>query len=102
MSLPRSMRLRAAVQALGAGGVIACPTEAVWGLSCDPENARAVSRLLRLKQRPVEKGLILVAAEESQLYPLLEGLSDEQRKLLSDSWPGPATWLIPHKGAVPS
>ncbi|MFT4614029.1 MAG: L-threonylcarbamoyladenylate synthase [Bacteroidia bacterium] len=101
MSLPRALRLRAAVQALGAGGIIACPTEAVWGLSCDPENAHAVTRLLKLKQRSVDKGLILVASDESQLFPLLEGLNDQQRKALSDSWPGPATWLIPHNGAVP-
>ena len=51
------------MQALDAGGVIACPTEAVWGLSCDPDNAGAVFRLLQLKQRPVEKGLILTGAD---------------------------------------
>lgn len=102
MSLPRGMRLRAAVQAMGAGGIIACPTEAVWGLSCDPENAHAVKRLLQLKQRPVEKGLILVAADEAQLYPLLEGLDDQQRKTLADSWPGPATWLVPHNDTIPA
>ncbi|MFV8818927.1 L-threonylcarbamoyladenylate synthase [Haliea sp. E17] len=90
-----------AVQALQREGVVACPTEAVWGLSCDPQSERAVGRVLELKQRPVEKGLILVAASESQLAFLLEGLPGEQRQTLSASWPGPNTWLVPHHGRVP-
>ena len=98
---PSPQRLQAAVAALRGGGVIACPTEAVWGLSCDPDNQSAVSRLLALKNRPVAKGLILVAAAESQLSFLLDELPPKQRRTLSDSWPGPATWLLPHLGRVP-
>ena len=77
------------------GGVIAYPTEAVWGLGCDPWNRDAVYRILDIKARPVEKGMILVAASESQITPLLEPLTATQRQTLSDSWPGPFTWLIP-------
>src|SRR3546814_20042737 len=51
-----------AASALRAGGIIACPTEAVWGLSCDPFNEATVQRLLAIKQRPVDNGLILIAA----------------------------------------
>ena len=98
---PAPLRLRAAANALEAGGVIACPTEAVWGLSCDPDNSRAVFRLLDLKRRPVAKGLILVAASESQLGFLLQGLSADERAMLTATWPGPATWLVPHHGRVP-
>lgn len=87
--------LNQAVRALQNGGVIAYPTEAVWGLGCDPFDESAVTRLLRLKRRPVHKGLILVAADLSQIQPLLACLSGEQRRLLSDSWPGPVTWLLP-------
>jgi L-threonylcarbamoyladenylate synthase len=89
------------VDALLRGGVIACPTEAVWGLSCDPEDPRAVGRLLELKKRPVSKGLILVAASENQLGFLLRGLSASERATLADTWPGPATWLVPHRDRVP-
>ena len=99
---PAPLRLRLALQALAAGGVIACPTEAVWGLSCDPGNGRAVRRLLALKGRRVGKGLILVAASEQQLGFLLTGLSAEQRRVLSAGWPGPNTWLVPHGGKVPA
>ncbi|NND69168.1 MAG: tRNA threonylcarbamoyladenosine biosynthesis protein RimN [Halioglobus sp.] len=99
---PYQYDLDAAVAALGRGAVLACPTEAVWGLSCDPFDESAVTRLLQLKQRPVEKGLILVAADESQLDALLTHLDPEQRETLSSSWPGPNTWLVPHGGAVPA
>ncbi len=99
---PSAHHLQAATRALRLGGVIACPTEAVWGLSCDPNNEEAVSRLLALKDRPVAKGLILVAANEQQLDFLLSTLTAEQRQTLSASWPGPATWLLPHGGLVPS
>ncbi len=44
------------------GHVIAYPTEAVWGLGCDPYNQSAVKRIFAIKQRSPEKGLILVAA----------------------------------------
>lgn len=97
---PSTLRTRLAVDALLAGGVVACPTEAVWGLSCDPANATAVMRLLELKRRPVCKGLILVAASESQLGLLLDDLPADQRKRLSESWPGPVTWLVPHRNRV--
>lgn len=95
------LRLQLAVDSLRNGGVIACPTEAVWGLSCDPENEQAVTRLLLMKGRTVSKGLILVASAESQLGPLLADLEPEQRRQLAATWPGPVTWLLPHRGRVP-
>ncbi len=84
-----------AVHALAKGGVIAYPTEAVWGLGCDPFNPAAVNKLLALKHRPRHKGLILVAADLHQIAPLLVGLSPAQREQLQASWPGPITWLMP-------
>lgn len=86
--------LKQAVRALRGGGVIAYPTEAVWGLGCDPWDHAAVLRLLRMKQRPVEKGLILVAAELWQLGPLLNNLSASERQLISQPQPTVTTWLI--------
>ena len=75
--------------------MIGYPTEAVWGLGCDPYQRGAVERLLDLKQRSVDKGLILVAAGLDQLDPLLQSLAPAQRSQLELSWPGPTTWLIP-------
>ena len=102
MAAPGSLRLQAAVSALHRGGVVACPTEAVWGLSCDPNNKNAVTRLLALKGRPVGKGLILVAAHENQIEFLLTDLAGEQRQMLAADWPGPVTWLLPHRNRVPA
>lgn len=90
-----SISLRLATRCLQAGGVIGYPTEAVWGIGCDPWNDEAVYRLLAIKQRPAHKGLILVAASISQLAPLFEPLTAEQKKALTETWPGPNTWLIP-------
>lgn len=90
--------LDAAVAALRGGGVIAYPTEAVWGLGCDPDNDAALTRLLRLKHRDPIKGMILVAASIDQFAPWLEGLPLEQHAPLVASWPGPTTWLIPDNG----
>jgi L-threonylcarbamoyladenylate synthase len=97
---PAPLHLRLALQALSVGGVVACPTEAVWGLSCDPQNQFAVQRLLALKGRSPTKGLILVAATMEQFEFLLAGLDPQQRQTLAASWPGPATWLVPHDGRV--
>ncbi|MCG8277970.1 Sua5/YciO/YrdC/YwlC family protein [Stenotrophomonas sp. NLF4-10] len=82
---------------LHAGGVIAYPTEAVWGLGCDPANEAAVMKLLALKQRPVEKGMILVAAAVAQLdgWVRLDALADDRHQAVLDSWPGANTWIVP-------
>ncbi len=77
------------------GGVIAYPTEAVWGVGCDPWNRQAVYRVLEIKQRPVEKGVILIGSSENQFAPLLDPLSSEERERLKSTWPGSYTWLIP-------
>lgn len=97
-----SFRFNRAIAALHSGGVIAYPTEAVWGLGCDPANELAVMRLLELKNRPVAKGLILIASREAQLDWLLSDLAKAQRARLSLSWPGPTTWLVPHRNRVPA
>ena len=83
------------------GGVIAYPTEAVWGLGCDPFNRDAVLRLLRLKSRVPSKGLILVAGNVLQVSMLLATLPAAVREAINESWPGPVTWLLPEAGLVP-
>lgn len=91
-------RIRVAAHAMRRGGVVAYPTEAVWGLGCDPDNARAVEQVLALKQRDPDKGLILVAAELAMLEPYLRGLNRRARARMAATWPGPVTWLVPDNG----
>ncbi|MEY4515797.1 MAG: hypothetical protein RL180_143 [Pseudomonadota bacterium] len=91
-----------AAQAMRAGGVVAYPTEAVWGLGCDPYQPDALGQILQLKQRPVEKGVILIAATLAQVAPLLAGLTPAQRAMVEASWPAAVTWLVPLTDAVPA
>jgi len=95
MDWSQHLNIKRAAQVMQKGGVVAYPTEAVWGVGCDPACEAAVQRLLDLKQRPVEKGLILLAADEAMVAPYLAELNAAQRKTLSESWPGPNTWIIP-------
>ena len=95
------LQLRLAAAELRRGAVVACPTEAVWGFSCDPLNQRAVTSLLTLKQRPVEKGVILVAANLDQLAYYIEPPSRTALRRARDTWPGPATWVFPASPFTP-
>lgn len=86
------------------GKVFAYPTEAVFGLGCDPLNEAAVFEILRLKQRPVEKGMILIAQSIEQILPFVEFAKLEQstQQKVIDSWPGPVTWLLPKSPRTPN
>ncbi|ASU21165.1 threonylcarbamoyl-AMP synthase [Vibrio anguillarum] len=90
------------LQALRDGEVIAYPTEGVFGVGCDPDNPQAIQKLLALKQRPVEKGLILIAASYEQLLPYIDEsqLTSEQIARVHATWPGPVTWIMPTSDKV--
>jgi L-threonylcarbamoyladenylate synthase len=86
---------------LHGGGIIAYPTEAVWGLGCLPFNESGARRILQLKQRSMSKGMILVAADISQLGVYLDGLPPGDVDRMQATWPGPVTWLVPDNGMAP-
>lgn len=94
-------RLRLAARVITAGGVVAYPTEAVYGLGCDPWNRAAVERLLRMKRRDPTKGLILIAADPAQLIPFILPLPLARMVEILASWPGPNTWLLPAHPRTP-
>ena len=98
------LSIHEAATALQTGGVIAYPTEAVWGLGCDPRNEQAVLRLLAIKQREVEKGLILIASHLDQLRPFLNlaAVPAENLAAVLASWPGPHPWVLPASAVAPS
>jgi L-threonylcarbamoyladenylate synthase len=93
--------IEAAVVALRKGGVVAYPTEAVWGLGCDPANAIAVDRLFRLKRRPSATGVLLIGAEYSHLSAYIGDCPDEAIQRAQATWPGPNTWVFPRASSVP-
>ncbi|MFZ5592841.1 MAG: Sua5/YciO/YrdC/YwlC family protein [Pseudomonadota bacterium] len=98
----RPWRLGRSVRVLRKGGVIAYPTEAVYGLGCDPLDAQAVLRLLALKDRPMEKGLILIASDFQQLQPFIRAPDSATLDKIQSTWPGPVTWLLPVKPETPA
>lgn len=92
--------LKTACRVLQSGGLVAYPTEAVYGLGCDPFNQAAVERLLAVKRRPRSKGLILAGASLSQLLPYIT-LTTAQQRQLEATWPAPVTFLVPASDALP-
>lgn len=87
---------------LASGGIVAYPTEAVYGLGCDPANPAAVKRLLALKNRPWHKGLILIAAEPDDLAPWIAPMTPDISERVTPTWPGPVTWLLPASAECPA
>ena len=83
------------------GKIIAYPTEAVYGLGCDPFNQHAVERLIALKQRAANKGFILLISDWTQLTPLVGTLSDVWLERVRQTWPGPVTWIFPKASGLP-
>ncbi len=75
--------------------MVAYPTEGVFGLGCDPGNDAAIDALLNLKNRSIERGFILIAANRAQLNPFITDVNPEVEVKLNDSWPGPVTWVLP-------
>lgn len=84
-----------AVLALQNGQVIAYPTESVYGLGCDPKQPKAIEKVIHLKQRQPDKGLILIASNFEQLKPYIADIDDEIIARARATWPGPVTWVWP-------
>lgn len=90
-----------AVETMQGNGVVAYPTEAVWGLGCDPASEVAVHKILQLKGRAVSRGLILIADRIDRFAPFLQGLDKDHLQRFESGYHRPTTWLVPHNGAAP-
>jgi L-threonylcarbamoyladenylate synthase len=96
-----NLRLQRAADLLLMGGIVAYPTEAVYGLGCMPLDRAAITRLLAIKSRPMDKGLILIAANFGQLADMVSLPGPPLDRAVQDSWPGPVTWLLSAAEWVP-
>lgn len=90
-----------AVTIVNEGGIIAYPTESVYGLGCDPFDEMAVKKLLLLKKRSVDKGLILIASHVQQILPLIKPIDSIDLARALKTWPGHHTWIFPKSNKVP-
>jgi L-threonylcarbamoyladenylate synthase len=97
----RSWPLRHAAHLLQLGGIVAYPTESVFGLGCNPLDQAAVMRLLEIKRRSPAKGVILIANNFEQLRPYTGPIPDHRLAEVERHWPGPFTWLLPAASWVP-
>ena len=104
MANPSNSRIQidTAARILAGGGVIAYPTEAVWGLGCLPGERAAVERLLAAKRRSWRKGLALIAADIDQLEPLVILPENGLRAEILAGWPGPVTWVLQARPGIPN
>ncbi|WP_440224568.1 L-threonylcarbamoyladenylate synthase [Dokdonella sp. MW10] len=91
-----------AVARLRQGGVVAYPTEAVWGLGCDPLDEAAVRKLFALKQRPSGLGVVLIGADVAQVMPFIGDVPAPALARAAATWPGPHTWIFPRSSRVPA
>lgn len=82
------------------GGVIAYPTEACFGIGCDPKNEDAIRRILQIKNRPSGMGLILIADCFDRLIPYVDITNESILEEPLASWPGPYTWIFPANTGV--
>lgn len=101
MKLLTTAEVCQAVSFIKKGAVVAYPTESSFSLGCDPDNIDAVSRILQVKQRALEKGFILVAASWEQVEPLINYVRPDMLTRIFETWPGSVTWLFPASDAVP-
>jgi L-threonylcarbamoyladenylate synthase len=99
--MPPRLLIERAARVVLAGGIVAYPTEAVWGLGCLPLERSAALRIIALKKRSWRKGLLLIAADVEQLDPYLDFSRAPLRDQILESWPGPSTWTVPVRPFVP-
>ncbi len=90
-----------ALQYLVRGQIVAYPTEAVYGVGCDPFNQHAVEKILQLKHRSFRQGLIVLIGDWLQLDALIQPIAPEKMLKVQASWPGPTTWIFPKSAHVP-
>ncbi len=101
MAMGYGSTIQEAASVVRAGGVIAYPTEAVFGLGCDPWNEAALVRIASLKGRSQDMGFIIIAESFAQLRPFCQRVSGAVREKVLAHWPAPSTWVFPASAVCP-
>jgi len=94
--------MRAFVEALRAGGVVACPTETQMGLLANALDAEAIARVSALKRRPAGEPIGLIAPSVESALSLVIEMTPLARELAEQHWPGPLTLVMRARGHVPA
>lgn len=93
--------IKTAAEILLGGGIVAIPTETVYGLAADAFNDEAVRNIFVAKGRPQDNPLIVHISSFEQIYSLASEVPDSAKKLADKFWPGPLTVILPKKDTVP-
>jgi len=88
------------VDTLEKGGVVAMPTDSVYGLICDAENVEAIKRVYQIKERPEEKPFLILITPSFNLSDYVELINERVQKLINNFWPGPLTIIFHRKKGV--
>ncbi len=97
----KTWEINKAVEVISQGGVIAYPTEAVYGLGCSAYARGAVDKILLIKSRRKQKGLILVGYQIEDFQDWVDVEFVKNSIEITSSWPGPVTWIVPANRNVP-
>ncbi len=93
--------IESAVVTVQSGGLLVYPTEGIYGIGCDYRNQSAVLKLLQLKQRPVNRGLVLIASHIEHILPLIKPAERLHLARALKTWPGHVTWVFPNTALTP-
>lgn len=99
---PERELLKEAAEILRKGGLVAFPTETVYGLGANGLDGDACKRIYEAKGRPSDNPLILTIGDISGLYPIVSRVTENAQKIIDDFWPGPITLVLPKADCVPS
>src|SRR4051812_1465158 len=99
--VPLLTSLQAAAEVIRRGGVVAIPTDTLYGLAVDPFSSEAIARLFAVKGRTAERAVALIAADVDQVVDQIGVLPASAQRLASEYWPGPLTLLLPRPAAMP-
>ena len=93
--------IRMAAEILRGGGLVAFPTETVYGLGADALNAEAVGKVYAAKGRPSDNPMIVHISQKGDMTKLTDGITPDVEKLMAAFWPGPLTMVVPAKDLIP-
>lgn len=98
---PRKKDIKKAGEIIRKGGMVAFPTETVYGLGANALDEEAVQKIFQAKGRPSDNPLIIHIAEKKELYNLAEKVPQKAERLITRFWPGPLTIILKKKSIIP-
>lgn len=98
---PEKAKIRVAAEFIRKGGLVAFPTETVYGLGADALNSEAVLALFKAKKRPLDNPPIVHVENTEDVYKLARQIPPETEVLMRKFWPGPLTLVLKRSGMVP-